>query len=378
MNDIYPKIQIAAIQAAPIFLNREKTVEKACALIKEAGAKGASVVGFPEGFIPGHPLWYHFHPATSSYSMKLATELFKNSVEIPSPATEALCRAAREAKVHVVMGLCERRPGTFGTMYNTQLFIDDEGRILGKHQKLVPTVSERLVHTGGYGDTLRAFQTKFGRISGLVCGENSNPLAIFALIAEGTMIHVASWPNHRNKGANITASDRAESAGRAVAMMSKAYVINVMGALNEEMIEMLAANDDDRVFLRDPNSSGGSTIVNPQSVVIAGPMGSEEGILYADIDLETCVREKIAHDLAGHYNRADIFNVRVNRTVPLLYQPYVTSTEEEMRISATNCNGVEDISRSVAHADRTYDANANSKETINKVRVINEDNGSRK
>lgn len=351
MGDVHPKIQLAAVQAAPVFLNREATVEKACALIKEAGAKGASVIGFPEGFIPGHPLWYHFHPATSRYSMKLATELFKNAMEIPSPATEALCRAAGEAKAHVVMGLCERRPGTFGTMYNTQLFIDDQGRVLGKHQKLVPTVGERLVHTGGYGDTLRAFQTKFGRISGLICGENSNPLAIFALIAEGTMIHVASWPNHRNKGAQFTASDRAESAGRAVAMMSKAFVINALGALNEEMIEMLAANDDDRLFLRDPGNSGGSTIINPDSVVIAGPMGNEEGILYADIDLEACVRAKISHDLAGHYNRADIFNVRVNRTAPLLYQPYATSTEEEMRISASNRNTAEDAPGSVSHGE---------------------------
>lgn len=351
MSDIYPKIRVAAIQAAPVFLNRDATVDKACALIKEASANGARVVGFPEGFIPGHPLWYHFHPATSSHSLKLATELFKNSVEIPGPATEALCRAAREARVHVVMGLCEHRPGTFGTMYNSQLFIDDEGQLLGKHQKLVPTVGERLVHTGGYGDTLRAFQTKFGRVGGLICGENSNPLAIFALIAEGTMIHVASWPNHRQKGAKFPASDRATSAGRAVAMMSKAYVINALGALNEEMIEMLAANDDDRAFLRDPNNSGGSTIIGPQSTVIAGPMTNEEGILYADIDLEACVREKVTHDLAGHYNRADIFNVRINRTAPSLYQPYVIAPEEATRAAAMARQPVDEVPALVADED---------------------------
>ncbi len=328
MGDKYPKLKVAAIQAAPIFLNREATVEKACALIKEAGAAGASVVGFPEGFIPGHPLWYHFHPATSSHSLKLATELFKNAVEIPGPATDPLCRAAREARVHVVMGLCEKRPGTFGTLFNTQLFIDDEGRILGKHQKLVPTVGERLVHTGGYGDTLHAFQTKYGKISGLICGENSNPLAVFALIAEGTMIHVASWPSTRNKGSSFPASDRAESAGRAVAMMSKAYVINALGALNEPMIEMLAATDEDRAFLHNPNNSGGSTIVNPLSDVIAGPLGMGEGILYADIDLENGVRAKISHDFAGHYNRADIFNVRINRTAPQLHQSYEITDDE--------------------------------------------------
>ncbi len=348
MGDTYAKIRVAAVQAAPVFLNREGTVEKACRLIKEAAANGASVIGFPEGFIPGHPLWYHFHPATSSHSMKLATELFKNSVEIPSPATDALCQAAREGKTHVVMGLCEHRPGTFGTMYNTQLFIDDRGKILGKHQKLVPTVGERLVHTGGYGDTLRAFPTRFGKISGLICGENSNPLAIFALTAEGSMIHVASWPSHRDRGGMFPVSDRAASAGRAVAMMSKAFVINALGTLNEEMIQVLAANDEDRAFLHDPNVSGGSTIISPQSVVIAGPMGNEEGILYADIDLEAGVRAKITHDTAGHYNRADVFTVSVNRAAPALYQPYLRGMEEEPDTPTMGRGPVDDIAGSIS------------------------------
>jgi nitrilase len=246
------------------------------------------------------------------------------------------------------MGLCEHRPGTFGTMYNSQLFIDDRGQILGKHQKLVPTVGERLVHMGGYGDTLRAFPTRFGRISGLICGENSNPLAIFALTAEGSMIHVASWPNHRNKGAHFPVSDRAVSAGRAVAMMSKAFVINVLGTLNEEMIEMLAANEDDRTFLRDSNSRGGSSIIKPESVVIAGPMGSEEGILYADIDLEAGVRAKISHDIAGHYNRADVFTVRVNRTAPALYQPYTKVIEEEPKISTISRSFADDTAGAIS------------------------------
>jgi aliphatic nitrilase len=319
MGDQYPKIRIAAVQAAPVFLDREKTVEKACRLIKEAAGKGAKVIAFSEGFIPGHPLWYHFHPATSSHSTKLATELFKNSVEIPGPSTEALCMAAREAKAYVVMGLCERRPGTFGTLFNTQLFIDDEGNILGKHQKLVPTVGERLVHTGGYGDTLRAYPTRYGKISGLICGENSNPLAVFALIAEGTMIHVASWPNTGHLK-QFSRAERAATVGQAVAMMSKAYVINVSGTVSEEMVEVLAANDEDRAFLREPRNSGGSSMIDPRSVVIAGPMGGEEGILYSDIDLELCVREKVTHDFAGHYNRADVFSLQINREVPSIYR----------------------------------------------------------
>ena len=194
-GDRLPTVTLAAAQAAPVFLNRERTTEKACALIREAGRQGAYVVVFPEGFIPGHPLWYHFYPATDPKSTELATRLFLNAVEIPGPTTEVLCEAAREAGVYVVMGLCERRPGTFGTLYNTQIFIGPDGRILGKHQKIMPTVGERLVHTGGYGDTLRTFPTNFGRIGGLICGESSNPLAVFALMAEYPHVIAVSWPN---------------------------------------------------------------------------------------------------------------------------------------------------------------------------------------
>ncbi len=319
MGDIYPKIRVAAAQAAPIFLDREATVEKACRLIREAGAAGAKIIGFPEGFIPGHPLWYHFHPATTPESRRLATELFKNSVEIPSPATEALAEAAREAGAYVVMGLCEKRPGTFGTMFNSQLFIGPDGEILGKHQKLVPTSGERLVHTGGRGDTLRAFETEYGRISGLICGENSNPLAIFALIAEGAAIHVASWPNAPGRTA-LPRSERGIMTGRALAFMAKAFVINACGAVSDDMKEVLAYTPEDRTFLADPELSGGSSIIGPDSRVIAGPMGPEEGILYADIDLEEGVRGKVAHDFAGHYNRADVFTLLLNDRVPEIYQ----------------------------------------------------------
>ena len=119
----------------PFFLNGSLLLEKAIRFVEEAGQKGVDLLAFPEGFIPAHPVWYHFHPATGKKSLAFATELFKNSVEIPGPTTEALCAAAAKANVNVVMGVCEKRPKTMGTMYNTQLFISRQGRILGKHQK---------------------------------------------------------------------------------------------------------------------------------------------------------------------------------------------------------------------------------------------------
>lgn len=328
MGDHYPKIKVAAVQAASVFLNREATLEKACRLIREAGGNGAKIIGFPEGFIPGHPLWFHFFPATGPESWRMSIELFKNAVEIPSPATAALCEAAREAGAYVVMGLCEKRPGTMGTLYNTQLFIDPQGNIMGKHQKLVPTSGERLVHAGGYGDTLRTFETEYGKISGLICGENSNPLAIFALIAESTAIHVASWPSIGRRGYAVR-SDRAAVTGRSFATMAKAFVINACSPLPAEMQEVLSYTPDDRAYLRNPEIAGGSSIIAPSSRIIVGPMGPEEGILYADIDLEECVREKFVHDMAGHYNRAEVFTLLINERKPDIYRRVCSNEEQE-------------------------------------------------
>src|SRR5919199_851850 len=181
MGDAYPTVRAAAVQAASVFLDREASTEKACALVRAAGRGGARFVVFPEGFIPAHPVWFHFHSATGRISTRLSVELFKNAVEVPGAETAALAEAARDANAYVVVGVCEKAPGTIGTMFNSQLWFGPDGSYLGKHQKLMPTVGERLVHMGGWGDTFGTIETQFGPASGLICGENSNPLAVFAL-----------------------------------------------------------------------------------------------------------------------------------------------------------------------------------------------------
>ena len=318
MGDRYPTVKVAAVQAASVFLDREGSTAKACRLIREAGAHGARVIGFPEGFIPAHPVWYHHHPATSAVANRLAAELFKNSVEVPGPEIESLCAAARDAGAYVVMGVCEKIPNTIGTMFNTQVFIGPEGRVLGKHQKLMPTVGERLVHMGGFGDTLAAIQTDFGPMTGLICGENSNPLAIFAMTAEGSRIHVMSWPNHFPTSGDPM-RNRVAVDSQAFAQMSKAWVISACGTVDEDMIRRLEVGPEAERFLRNPDCCGGSVIVSPASRIVAGPMGAEEGILYADCDLELGVLTKLRHDFAGHYNRPDIFQLQVNRAAPRIY-----------------------------------------------------------
>ena len=320
MGDHYPKTKVGVLQAAPIFLDRESSTEKAVHFIHEAGQKGISLLAFPEGFIPAHPVWYHFQPATCSESLALAAELFKNSVEIPGPTTEALCQAASHAKVGVVIGVCEKLPRTTGTMFNTQIFIDQNGVLLGKHQKLMPTVGERLVHAGGFGDSLRVFQMGAARVSGLLCAENSNPLALFAVMAQNTQIHVAAWPNHFPRH-RLRLPDLVMFVGRSVAYSCSCFVLNACGIVSDRMREMVSSTAEDRSFLADPEVGGGSSIIGPSSTLLAGPMkGNEEGIVEAEINLEDCVKKKIIQDFAGHYNRPDVFSLRVNTSVPKIFQ----------------------------------------------------------
>ena len=319
MGDTYPTVRVAAVQAAPPVNDRDGATEKACRLIREAGRNGAQLIVFPEGFIPSHPNWFHHHIATSPKAADYMAELFKNSVEIPGPVTDRLGTAAREAGAIVVMGVCERLADTLGTMFNSQVYIGPDGSVIGKHQKLMPTAAERLVHTGGHGDTFGVFPTAFGPMSSLVCGENNNPLAVFSLAAQHTRIHAMSWPPYVSPTA-ASVRGFAELASRNFAEVAGAFVVSACGVLDEDSITKLSPSAEHEAWLREPGSTGGSIIVAPNGKVLAGPMGNEEGILYADCDIELAVRRKIGRDYAGHYNRADVFQLTVNTQAPTLHQ----------------------------------------------------------
>jgi nitrilase len=307
----FPTLRLAAAQAAPTFLDRDAAVAKACELIAEAGREGADVVGFPEGFVPAHPVWFYHHPALSPQSLAYSERLFHNAVEVPGPSVDALCQAAARARTNVVIGICQRRPGSAGTMWNSQLYIGREGQVLGVHQKLVPTAAERLVHMGGAAEGVRAFPTDFGALGGLICGENSNPLAINALIQDQMRVHVASWPNYFAPGWPPGMSETGILTGRSIAYMAKCFVINACGTIGPDAVEQLAVTEADRAFFADPSHLGGSTIIDPTGAVIAGPAGPGEQILYADADLGQIVRTKLIHDLSGHYQRDDVFEFAV-------------------------------------------------------------------
>ncbi len=317
-----PRLRLAAVQAAPVFLDRARSIDKACQLIREAGRHGAAFVGFPENFIPGYPLWYFYHPAVSKRSYDFAVALFNNSMEVPGPEVDALCAAAAAANVFVVIGITEKRAATSGTLFNTQLFIDRRGQMVGKHQKLVPTVTERLVHTGGAGDSQGVVMSEYGPVSGLVCGENSNPMAVALLAAQYTRIHVACWPNHfvpagKLSDGYLPMPEASLLVARNLAYMCKCYVLSPCGVVSAEMGERIATSDADRAFMADPQQTGGTSIIDPMANVVAGPLpGDREGIVYADADLEHTVRMRLVHDFGGHYNRADVFRLLVNPANP--------------------------------------------------------------
>lgn len=313
MSETLEKVRLAAVQSSPAFLDLKGSIAKSAALIAEAERNGADIVAFPEGFIPTHPLWYHFHPASSPEAQAFSRRLAQNSLTVPSPEFDALCKAVRGAGVFVVMGCCELEPGRLGTLYNSLLFISPDGVLLGRHRKLVPTLGERLVHARGDAEGLRAFPTPSGfKVSGLMCGENSNALATYALDAQGTNVHVASWPSHFQLGANL--SDIVQMVSRALAYQMKAFVINAVSTINEEMFKQLPMTEQHRAYMA--QQGRGSSIIGPSGEFLAGPMGNEEGILYADVALADLVSPKVVQDFAGHYNRFDLLHLSLTRQAP--------------------------------------------------------------
>jgi len=182
--------------------------------------------------------------------------------------------------------------------------------VLGRHRKIMPTFAERMVHAPGDASGLRVYPTAFGELGGLICGENTNPLAKFALFAQGEKIHVASWPAFPT-GANQVNREGAGLRTRAVAFEGKVFVLAAAGVFDQRMIERMCDTEERRRLVA--SSGGNSAIIGPNGQYLAGPLSEGEGILVADLDLEQIVEAKIVHDVIGHYNRSDIFTLTVDR-----------------------------------------------------------------
>jgi len=302
------KFKVAGVHASPVYLDLDATVEKACALIEEAGRNGARIIAFPEVYIPGYPYWIWTHtPITGA---PFFVRLFKNAVEIPGEATKRIGDAAKKAGSYVVMGASERDGGT---LYSSLIYFNSEGAVIGKHRKLVPTAVERLVWGRGDGSDLKVFDTPFGKLAGLICWEHTMDLARFALISQGQQIHVSVWPGIsalKHDPMSGVFDNVADAAIRHHALCAQSFLINAMTPIAQDTLETLGFDDKPDMM----QAGGGMTgILGPNGQYIAGPhKGSEEKILYADIDLDERIFVKYFCDPIGHYGRPDILRLKFN------------------------------------------------------------------
>lgn len=295
-------MRIVAVQDAPVFLDRQASAQKAARLIRDAAALGADLVGFPEGFLPGHPGWIELR-GLDDLALGLSKRLFLNAVEIPSDDLAIVAAACGETRTAAVLGVCERLPGTSGTLFNTLVSIDENGVVVGKHQKYVPTVGERLVHAPGRTGSRNGFPMLGTSVTGLICGENSNPLAQYAAACAYPSVHIAAWPQHFSPA--VPMDPVIDLVSRGFAYSLKCYVVNAVTTISPEMIEAYGAGSE--AFLRSADAGGRASIVAPTGEVIARAVDHTPQLVVADIDVEDVIVPRFIQDTAGHYNRPEIF-----------------------------------------------------------------------
>jgi len=232
-----PRFKAAAVQASPVFLDADATVDKAAALVREATANGARLVAFPEVFVPGYPYWnWITDPITGSAWFE---RLAKAAVLVPGPEIDVVRKAARDAACYVVLGVNERSPVSLGAIYNTLVFIGPDGSLLGKHRKLVPTWAEKLTWTGGDGSSLRVYDTEIGPLGALACGENTNTLARFALLGQGELVHVASYISLPVAPPDYDMADAIKLRAIAHSFEGKIFTIVSCSTVSEEIIRAM-------------------------------------------------------------------------------------------------------------------------------------------
>jgi len=319
-----PKFKAAAVQASPVFLNVDATVDKTIAIIKEAAGNGASLVAFPEVFVAGYPYWNWI--MTPVQGSKWYEQLYINSITVPGPEVDRICEAAKETNTHIVIGVNERGH-SFGEIYNTNLIINNKGNLIGKHRKLVPTWAEKLTWTGGDGSSLKVFNTEIGPIGTLACGENTNTLARFTLLTQGELIHVANYISLPVAPPDYDMAEAIKIRAAAHSFEGKLFTIVSCSTITKEIIDVMKQDVPNAEELLTRKNSAFSGIIGPNGAVIGEPLIDEEGIVYADIDLSKCIQPKQMHDILGHYNRFDIFDLRVN-TAPRKNITFTNHNEE--------------------------------------------------
>jgi len=321
----YPTVKVCAAHVAPVFLDAQKSVAKAVSLIAEAARAGARLIAFPESFVPGFPVWASVQAPIKNH------EYFKrfaaNSIYVPGLEVQQLCDAAREHRIFVSIGLSERTAASVGCLWNSNLMISAEGAVLNHHRKLVPTFYEKLIWANGDGAGLHVRDTEIGKLGMLICGENTNPLARYCLIAQGEQIHVSSyppiWPTRpANESGRYDLASAIRIRAGAHAFEGKLFNVVSSAYLDRTLFDALQTLEPAARETLELSPRGVSMVIAPSGDVISDTLCETEGLLYQDVEISQCVEPKQFHDVVGYYNRFDVFELNVNRTrlAPIQFQ----------------------------------------------------------
>ena len=301
-------IKVAAVQAAPAFLNLEKGVEKTIALIEQAAAAGAKLIAFPECWLPGYPFWAWLD--APAWGMQFVGRYFENSMTADGPEAQRIAAAAAANDIWVVLGYTER---CAGSLYIAQLLIDDSGRIVHARRKLKATHVERTIFGEGDGSDIRVHATPLGRIGALCCWEHLNPLTKYAMYAQDEQIHVGAWPSFSlyNGTAYALGPELNNAVSQVYAAEGQCFVVAPTAVVTQDIVDMMCDTDAKRQLL--PLGGGYSVIYGPDGALLSERLApTEEGLVYADIDLSMIPFAKAAADPTGHYSRPDVARLLFN------------------------------------------------------------------
>ena len=301
--------RIAVVQSPPVLLDKRASMARAAALVDEAARGGARFVAFPETFLPGYPTWiWRLRPGRDMTLIgEIHTKLIENAIDLARDDLAPLREAARSNNTTVLCGVNEL-DGEFsrGTLYNTVVLIGADGEVKNRHRKLMPTNPERMVWGTGDAQGLRTVETPIGRVGALICWENFMPLARYALYADGMEILFApTWDS----------GDGWIGTMQHIAREGRCFVVGCGTAL--EATDIPADFPGRSELFPDANewvNDGDSVVVAPGGKIIAGPMRREKGILFADLDRAAVAPARRVLDVAGHYARADVFQLHIRRS----------------------------------------------------------------
>ncbi len=296
------KIKVGVVQDSPVFFDKNQTLKKIEDLTQTYAKQGCELLAFPESFIPGYPRGFSFGATVGSRTnegRKLYTEYYKNSFDLESTDLKRLEELSKAQNMYLVVGVTEKQE-TNGSLYCSMLYISPTEGLLGVHRKIKPTGTERIIWGEADGESLVTFQTKIGKLGGLICWENYMPLARMAMYLKGVEIYIA--PTADSRPAWTATMQHIALEGRCFVLGSNQYYTKSM---YPDKYQSLVENEPENMC------RGGSIIVSPLGKVIAGPLFDESGVLIAELDLDEIHQSKLDFDVIGHYSRNDIFQFDV-------------------------------------------------------------------